>query len=178
MKAINKNLIISLVIFLSCVRGFSQDNITSGKNIFTSHCSSCHLLGSVLVGPDLTNVDKRHSAEWILKFVKSSQTVVKSGDKEAVALFDQFKMIMPDQVDLSDNDIQGIISYISSTSVSAIIDKPPLATPFVLKPNNLPIVRTNYFLISFYLILVTLLISVVYFAVSVQILKRAVKTVK
>ncbi|GAC1389176.1 MAG: hypothetical protein NVSMB45_19070 [Ginsengibacter sp.] len=175
MKVINKNLIISLVLGLSCVPGWAQDNITSGKSTFTSHCSSCHLLGSVLVGPDLTNVDKRHSADWILKFVKSSQTVVKSGDKEAVALFDQFKMVMPDQLDLSENDIRSVISYISSTSVSAIIEKPPLATPFVLKPNNLPIVRSNYFIISFYLILVTLLISAVYFAVSVQILKRAGK---
>ncbi len=174
MKIFNRSWAIGLCILFISGSAAAQENITSGKNTFTTHCAFCHHLGSVLVGPDLTNVDKRHSIEWVSKFVKSSQTLVKSGDKDALVIFDQFKVVMPDQPDLSDKDIKNVVAYISTESSTALVEKPPLVTPFVSKANNLPLNTSNYFIISFYLMLVVLLIASMYFAISVQILKRKV----
>ena len=167
-----KHSFILILFTLISTYSVAQDLTAAGKTTFTSHCSSCHNLGSVMVGPDLLNVDKRHDINWIVNFVKSSQTVVKTGDKNAVALFDKFKIVMPDQPDLSTSDIKNIIGYITIQSGTAIVEKPPLVTPYFAKSSNLPVNKTDVGLIAFYLLLITMLIMALYFAVSVQSFKR------
>lgn len=90
----------------------------SGEAIFKESCTACHTIGKgKLVGPDLANVQNRHSEEWIKNFVKSSTTVIKSGDKYADSLFHAFnQMPMPDHPNLTDADINGLIAYIAEKS--------------------------------------------------------------
>lgn len=98
-----------------------------GATLFKNNCGMCHKLGARLVGPDLTNVTQRRSKEWIHKFVKSSQALVKSGDKDAVAIFNEFNQtVMPDQ-NLSDAQIDEIIKYIeeNSAKVSTTTESSP-----------------------------------------------------
>ncbi|MBK6486825.1 MAG: c-type cytochrome [Gemmatimonadetes bacterium] len=81
---------------------------------FTRNCGACHTVGGGrLVGPDLGGVTDRRSDQWLQRFIKSSQTVVKSGDSTAVALFDEFKLVMPD-APYSDAEIQGIVGLLKS----------------------------------------------------------------
>lgn len=93
--------------------------LESGKEIFQQGCAACHTVGEGRrVGPDLAGVNDRHSESWLLKFIKSSQTVVKSGDKKAVARFEEFnKIVMPDQA-LSEDQIKGVLAYIKKTGGS------------------------------------------------------------
>ncbi|NOZ46733.1 MAG: c-type cytochrome [Chlorobi bacterium] len=89
-----------------------------GEQLFKTNCAVCHKIGAKLVGPDLMGVNDRHSEEWLLKFIKSSQTVIKSGDEAAVKLFNEnFKLVMPDQPTLSNEDIKAVLSYIAAFSV-------------------------------------------------------------
>ncbi len=90
-----------------------------GKAVFQKTCTPCHTIGGGrLVGPDLLDVHKRYSEGWILKFIKSSQTMVKQGDAEAVATFEKFyKIIMPDPA-ISDSDIKGVSNYIKHASAA------------------------------------------------------------
>lgn len=84
----------------------------SGKALFQEHCAACHSIGGGrLVGPDLAGVSNRYSETWLLKFTKSSQALVQSGDPKALALLDEYKMDMPDQA-LSDEQIRKILAYI------------------------------------------------------------------
>lgn len=117
----------TILFFLISFNTASAQDITAGEGSFKQICAACHKIGGGrLVGPDLANVDQRRPEEWILKFVKSSQSVVKSGDKYADSLFQAFnQVVMPDQPSLSDEQIKGIISYIktkSSTPVSPVTD--------------------------------------------------------
>lgn len=91
----------------------------TGKQIFQKLCAACHSIGAgPLVGPDLAGVNDRRPEGWLLKFTKSSQTLVKSGDKTAVALFEQFNKIpMPDQA-LSDGQIRKVLAHIKETGGS------------------------------------------------------------
>ncbi len=84
----------------------------------TALCFTCHTIGrGRLVGPDLANVHQRHKNDWLLRFIKSSQTMVQSGDPEAVKLFNEYSKIpMPDPPGVSEADIQSIIDYIIATS--------------------------------------------------------------
>ncbi|ANI88589.1 hypothetical protein A9P82_04360 [Arachidicoccus ginsenosidimutans] len=95
----------------------AQVSADAGKAIFTTRCTACHGIGKQVVGPDLRDVENIRSEEWIIKFVHSSQTVIKSGDTAAVNLFSEFnKTVMPDHPDLSDNDIKNVIAYIKQES--------------------------------------------------------------
>ena len=93
--------------------------VEEGKSIFTARCASCHNVNKLVVGPALAGVDQRHSMDWIVKFVQSSQSVIKSGDKKAVELFAKFNNIpMPDHTDLSEANIKSVVDYIKSSTVT------------------------------------------------------------
>ncbi len=105
----------------------------AGESNFKTACAACHTIGKGrLVGPDLSGVDKRRTEAWLIKFIKSSQSLVKSGDPDAVAVYNKFfKIAMPDQP-FSNAQIKEIISYISSVggqaSNTASVDEAPSDT--------------------------------------------------
>jgi cytochrome c2 len=85
------------------------------RKIFTQRCMACHTYGKgVKVGPDLKGVTERRERAWLHKFIRSSQTVIASGDATAVALFQQFKQQqMPDWTDLSKEQIDSILDWLA-----------------------------------------------------------------
>ena len=60
-------------------------------------CAACHTIGGGrLIGPDLAGIHDKRSQEWLQAFIKSSQSMIKSGDAEAVAIFEEYNgMLMP-----------------------------------------------------------------------------------
>lgn len=98
---------------------------------FKRICAACHTVGGgVRIGPDLLGVTDRHSDDWLLRFIISSQAMVKSGDPAAVALFDKYKVVMPD-APYTEAEIGGIIELLKSgwTSEAAIAAAPAGAPP-------------------------------------------------
>lgn len=87
---------------------------------YEKSCSSCHTIGGGDdVGPDLKGIQERRSREWLHKFIKSSQSLIQSGDPEAVAVFSKFKnKKMPDQ-DLSDAEIDALLEFIKTGNAGA-----------------------------------------------------------
>ena len=111
-------------------------NITSyaqdGESIFKSTCAACHKITSEkLIGPGLAKVHEKRSEEWFDKFVKSSQALIKSGDADAIAIFEEFNnIIMPDQA-LSDADLDAVWGYIQSKSETGTVETvTEVETPF------------------------------------------------
>lgn len=90
---------------------------TEGKNIFMSRCAACHTINKMLTGPPLAGIDERRSIDWIIRFIQSSQSMIKSGDPDAVALFEKFNKIpMPNHPDLTPDNIKSVLAYIKSQS--------------------------------------------------------------
>jgi len=106
-----------------CVAGNVSAQVDEGEQLFNQVCVACHTINKgKLIGPDLANVHQRRPEEWIIRFVKSSQSVVKSGDAYATALFEEFNNIpMPDN-NFSDAQILNIISYIAANSPGGSVD--------------------------------------------------------
>jgi len=99
-----------------------------GEGTFKKTCAVCHSIGGgKLVGPDLKDVHTKRKEEWLLKFIKGSQSFIQSGDADAKAIFDEFKMVMPDQ-NLSDAEIKSIIAYIGTQSGGAVAATTPVET--------------------------------------------------
>ena len=145
-----------------------------GKAIFMSRCAACHNVNKVLTGPALAGVDQRRSIEWITRFVQSSQTLVKSGDKDAVAIFQQFNRIpMPDHPDLTADNIKSIVEFIKSESKPADGVKAPFAKPSIKQDGYRPLsLSRDYLVFLVFLAAVALLSAVLLFAVKVNSFKR------
>ena len=87
--------------------------------LFSRQCSSCHTIGKGdLVGPDLKGVTSRRDRPWLLRFIRSSQAVVQSGDPTASRLFERYKrQRMPDH-DFTSAQIDGLLAYVSTAKVA------------------------------------------------------------
>lgn len=106
------NFLVSTCIFLLLtMSAFSQN----GKNLFNANCVACHTIGKgQLVGPDLKGEAHKRAEDWLLKWIKSSQTMVKDKDPQAVAIYNQFnQIVMPDQP-FSEDQIKALLDYINT----------------------------------------------------------------
>ncbi len=152
--------------------------VEEGKQIFTSRCAACHNINKVLTGPALAGVHDRRSEDWIISFVKSSQTMVKSGDKDALAVFEKFNRIpMPDHSDLSDESIKNVIEYIKAEGKTAAAETAPFARPSEKKSTYLPLTTKDYAYFIVLLGAIFLLIGSLWFAVKVKEYARLQKQV-
>ena len=143
--------------------------VEEGKTIFTTRCAGCHSINKVLTGPALAGVNQRRSIDWIINFVHSSQTVIKGGDKDAVALFKQFNNIpMPDHKDLSDAQIKNVVEYIKTEA--GVANKKTMVPPTT--ETYSPLVFKNYgYLLTFFAVF-ALLIGTILFALKVNRYKK------
>jgi mono/diheme cytochrome c family protein len=89
----------------------------AGEQLFQTACFACHTIGGGrLVGPDLAGVHESRSQEWLEQFVKSSQTMIKNGDPDAVALAAEYNgIVMPDAV-MSEQQIRDVVAYMRAKS--------------------------------------------------------------
>lgn len=96
---------------------------SDGERNFKAFCAACHTVGKgKLIGPDLMDVHKRRTDEWLSKFVSSSQTMIKEGDETAVALFKEYNQsVMPDPP-YSVDQIKLILTYIKTQSPDYVAD--------------------------------------------------------
>lgn len=94
----------------------SAAETNDAKRIFNQRCTACHTYGrGVKVGPDLKGVTDRRQRPWLLKFIRSSQSVIEAGDPIARALFQEFKrQRMPDWSDLSAAQVGAILEWLAA----------------------------------------------------------------
>jgi mono/diheme cytochrome c family protein len=113
------SLAITLTISLNA---FSQD-AAKGKEIFNANCAACHKLDAKSSGPALRGVEAKYDKEWLYKWIKNSGELIKSGDAQAVKVFEENnKVAMTAFPQLSNEDIDNIIAYTSEPA-------PVVATP-------------------------------------------------
>ncbi|MFA7379179.1 MAG: c-type cytochrome [Bacteroidia bacterium] len=113
-----KRLALSLTLILSAYSwAVKAQDVAAGEKIFTANCVSCHAIGEQVVGPALKDVHKRKDEAWLIKWIKNSDAVIKSGDAYAVEIFNKFnKMPMQAFENLSDADIKSVLAYIKQQS--------------------------------------------------------------
>jgi len=140
-----------------------------GKALFEANCKQCHAMDEVVVGPALRNVDKRHSNDWLKKWIKNSSSMVASGDKEAVAVYNQYaKQAMPSFA-FSDEELGSVIAYVKTAPVAkaAAAGAPTPGTGGEVAPQDNTFV--NALLVTFSIILLLILIVLV---VVINVLRK------
>ncbi len=122
MVSLKKGYFLNILIFLSLlilsVTFQAHAQIPEGESLFKLNCSPCHTVGQgKLIGPDLKDVHKRHDTEWIKKFIRSSQTLIRNGDPVALKVYNENgQILMPDQAALTEKQINAILFFIKNTS--------------------------------------------------------------
>lgn len=146
---------------------FAQPN---GEALFKSNCTACHLVSEdVVVGPGLKNAHTKYKEAWLLKWIKNSQSLVKSGDPAAVAVYEKFNKVAMPAFNFSDEEVKSIIAYIKTESEAAAAATPApgaggeVATDGAAKDDSFPTV----------LLLVTLLLIALF-----AILNKVQKSLK
>ncbi|MEQ8908307.1 MAG: cytochrome c3 family protein [Vicingaceae bacterium] len=91
-----------------------------GEKLFKSYCASCHSPGNnQLVGPGLAGVYDKYEREWLYKWIKNSQSLIESGDAQAVAVYEQYnKVLMPAQP-VNNEQIDAILTYVKDYNEKA-----------------------------------------------------------
>lgn len=115
LKLMTKGLVIAGAISSFGFTSSAQD----GEQLFKQNCTACHKMGTRLVGPDLTGVTERRSEDWIKSFITNSQAMVKSGDADAVAIFEEFNKVPMTSFPLSDAELTALVGYLSGFGTKA-----------------------------------------------------------
>lgn len=125
MKSVNhhsrltKTLVRSLaffLVFLVSFSAFSQDvdeaRQKEGKKLFKSLCASCHKLDKKLVGPALAGIEDKRTNEWLKAWIKDNAALRASGDKDAIAIFEEYNgSNMTAFPQLTDQNVDDILYY-------------------------------------------------------------------
>lgn len=120
--------LIALLFFMALATSMhAQDesaDVAAGEKLFKSNCAACHKLDSKGIGPALRGVGEKFDREWMYKWVRNSQELIKSGDSEANRIFEEWnKAVMTPFPGLSDQDIDNIMGYLDQPKkeVAAVV---------------------------------------------------------
>jgi glucose/arabinose dehydrogenase/mono/diheme cytochrome c family protein len=91
-----------------------QEQIAVGKSLFEQNCSSCHNFTQKTIGPNLTGLTTQIEADWIKSFIKNPQQLLDNGDHRTKILLDEYKVLMPAFSQLSEAEIDALLSYMHS----------------------------------------------------------------
>lgn len=135
MKKVNyRNLPSQLsLLLLACLLTFSttiiaQDtgDVAAGEALFKANCAACHKLDKKATGPELRGVAQKYEKEWLRKWIRNSQELVKAGDALAVKLFtENNNSVMTPFPALSDTDIDNILAYTSQPKPEPVVAEVP-----------------------------------------------------
>ena len=116
---------IFLVALLFPSLGLSQEaDIQAGKALFNTNCAACHQLNRKAVGPALRGVTEKYDREWLYKWIKNGTQMIKDGDPQAVAIWEEYnRAVMTNYPQFSNEQIDNILAYTNYT--------PPAPAPAV-----------------------------------------------
>ena len=111
-----KNLFVVLVLGLSFTVSAQEADPIAGKKLFNANCAACHKLKKKAVGPALKGVSAKYDKEWLYSWIKNSSAMIKAGDAQAVAIWEEYnRTAMTAFPQLSNQDIDNIIAYTDYT---------------------------------------------------------------
>ena len=116
---------ILIAVFFLSLFSISSVNGQDGVALYNANCKSCHAIKEKVIGPALMGVSKRKSEEWLIKWIRNSQAVIKSGDEYAVKLFAEYNKVAMTSFNLKDDEIKAILAYVKAEEVKIPATPPP-----------------------------------------------------
>jgi cytochrome c2 len=103
------------LLFIFSFLFFTATSQPNGEEIFRTNCAQCHAVGEkVIVGPGLKFSTQDRPRDWLHKWVRNSQALVKSGDPWAVEVFNQYNKVIMPNFNLTDEEIDALFAYVDA----------------------------------------------------------------
>ena len=148
-------LTLSFALLFSFQSLHSQDDpiIKEGKKLFNANCAACHKLKKRAIGPALKGVSEKYDREWLYSWIKNSSAMIKAGDPQAVAVYEEYnRSVMNNFPQLSNDDIDKILAYTDYT--------PPLSVAPVASAIAVNNTQANDFANNLILAALTLVLTI------------------
>lgn len=117
-----------LTLCFSLAVNAQEPDIQKGKSLFNTNCAACHKLKKRAVGPALAGVSAKYDREWLYSWIKNSTAMVKSGDAQAVAIYEEYNgSVMTSFPQLSNEDMDNILAYTDYTPPAPAASAMPAA---------------------------------------------------
>jgi protein SCO1/2 len=88
-----------------------------GEDMFQTRCMACHTIGhGDKSGPDLLNVVNNRERDWLARWIKEPDVMLKEKDPLATALYERYNKVMMPNLWLSDEEVSDLIDYIDAAS--------------------------------------------------------------
>lgn len=116
-NSFSRILIVSAVLLLTFSSSlFAQETVAAdakaGEALFKANCAACHKLYKPMTGPLLHQVSEKYDREWLYKWIRNSQALIKSGDALAISVYEENgNKVMNAFPALSNADIDNILAY-------------------------------------------------------------------
>ncbi|KGO89813.1 c-type cytochrome [Flavobacterium suncheonense] len=174
-NSISKKLLFSLALLVSLsLNTFAQDaaeapaagagDPVAGKAIFNANCAACHKLDAKMTGPALRGVADKYDKAWLYKWVKNSGELIKSGDAQAVKVFEENNKIpMTAFPQLSDADIDNILAFTSQPKEEAPAAAAVAATGGVTQEGGV----SNNLILGVLAVVLAMLVAMLFFVKNV-----------
>ena len=88
--------------------------MAQGSQLFQTNCAACHNFLQKGIGPNLAEIPAYISSDWLKKFIKNAPGVIEDGDKRANDLYADYKVMMPAFSQLSEPDLEALVSYLDT----------------------------------------------------------------
>ena len=157
-------LFIVTLIFLFPSFSLLADDVESGEKIFKQNCTACHMISDQrLVGPGLAGVTEKYEKEWLIKWIRNSQALIKSGDERAIKIWEEYDKVAMASYDFSDQEFSDLLAYLAA---------PPIEEK-VVSADEAAIVDQGMSSSTILMIIALVLVTLVFLLVS---LKNSLKT--
>jgi mono/diheme cytochrome c family protein len=117
LKQLSKSVLLIAGLAIMATAAHGQGDATKGQGIFKANCTTCHAIGTKVVGPALgpqvTTVET--DDKWLTKWIQNNQALIAAKDPKALAIYNQYNQSgMTVFGSLSDGDVADVLAYIRS----------------------------------------------------------------
>ena len=151
-------LTLSFIFLFSFQSLHSQDDpiVKEGKKLFNANCAACHKLNKRGIGPALKGVSEKYDREWLYSWIKNSSAMIKAGDPQAVAVYEEYnRSVMNNFPQLSNEDIDKILAYTDYTPPLSVA---PVASAIAVNNTQANDFSNNLILAALTLVLTILVV--------------------
>lgn len=86
-----------------------------GEDLFNTRCTACHTIGQGdKLGPDLLGVVSKRDRQWMIRWLREPDVMLKEKEPLAMALYYQYGQVPMPNVKLADKQILDLIEYMQT----------------------------------------------------------------
>ncbi|MBM7062540.1 SCO family protein [Pseudomonas sp. UL073] len=91
---------------------------SAGEQLYRTRCSACHTLGEQhaselrAIGPDLLGVTRLRERDWLRRWLKAPDALLKQHDPLAVQLYERYNRVAMPNLRLGDVEVEALLGYL------------------------------------------------------------------